>query len=323
VANPKRQPKGIEAGGQFAPDVNPESTVTLLAETPPEFVLQYTDEHDLSYAIGELSDAWGKTKDLAPEMDDAVSNLTRFSVVYAADPHELVKAIVAVQDAWRHTAWEGSDESMASVDKSVDSLGDFLTSPEPLMTDSDDDQSSPNPDGEGGYGDPKDEDANFYCSTCDLYTDSAEEICADCGNTMREPTRAETKAKYRDAITREFSFPGHGATDYLPNDYGCELLTDSTMTIADEIAAGDGGVMWAGELRIGDKRLSVENRGDGGCNIYRPIFDRADGDDEKVAAWRIEEELNDRVKRGFDGLQNSEALDDFCSIVEVVGEDKT
>jgi len=128
----------------------------------------------------------------------------------------------------------------------------------------------------------------------------------------------EAKKRYRIAIRRAFSIFGSDPSRYYPNDFGCELLANASILIKGECNTGDGGVMWAGELRIGNKRIGVENRGDGGCNIYRPVLDRDASDNERTAVWRIEEEFTKLVHRGFDELQDTEALDDFCSVLEAV-----
>lgn len=137
-------------------------------------------------------------------------------------------------------------------------------------------------------------------------------------NATPSAVNAEVKERYLATIRREFGVVGSDPSHYYPNDYGCELLASSSITIDDEVETGDGDVMWAGELRVGNKRLTVENRGDGGCNIYRAVFDRDSPEEVRSAARRVEAELTELVHRGFDGLQGSDALDPFCSIVEVV-----
>jgi hypothetical protein len=343
MTNQSREPKGTETGGQFAASVNPESTVVLDDETG-----SITIRPDL---VGNVVRATGLTRDgfdgvLSAEQiastryisddDDGWAYLQLGDEVVMVKSECLIlpnKSAAALVDVGAEDKFEYELSDDDSPDKkhdhrffSCDACGEIRFDVECEVCGAPTRSLSGETARDLGLLDDEeqnDEDEAHYCPTCETYTDSAEAICADCGNEMREPTRAEAKAKYRAAISKEFSVFGSDPIVYRPNDYGCELLTDSSISISNEISTSDGGVMWVGELRIGHKRLSVENRGDGGSNIYRPIFDRAAGDDEKSAAWMVEDELTKRVHKGFDGLQSSEALDDFCSIVEIVGEAKS
>ncbi len=54
--NQNRQPKGIETGGQFAPDVNPESTVALSDDRRPTICHEVHVDTEIAAAYGVLID---------------------------------------------------------------------------------------------------------------------------------------------------------------------------------------------------------------------------------------------------------------------------
>jgi hypothetical protein len=93
---------------------------------------------------------------------------------------------------------------------------------------------------------------------------------------------------------------------YDPNEEGLELLRRSSMTITSEIETLRG-IAWSGHLNVGDTRIDVSNSGEGGGNDYACEEGRS-----KVEA--IEEE----VRRGFPRLIDSEVLDSFCMVAEIV-----
>lgn len=102
----------------------------------------------------------------------------------------------------------------------------------------------------------------------------------------------------------------HGYLDergwYDPNQEGLELLRRSSMTITSEIETLRG-IAWSGHLNVGDVRIDVSNSGEGGGNDYACEQGRS-----KVEAIEVE------VRRGFPSLIDSEVLDSFCMVAEVV-----
>jgi hypothetical protein len=85
------------------------------------------------------------------------------------------------------------------------------------------------------------------------------------------------------------------------------ILNDSTFTITEELETSRG-VCWTGKLKVADVVLDVENRGDGGCNWYST---------PDSGSRRIVDVIEAKVKTAIPELQNTEALDGYCSLVEI------
>ena len=111
-----------------------------------------------------------------------------------------------------------------------------------------------------------------------------------------------------DRLHQEFDMPDSTriADSYEPNDKGVDLINGSSIEIVSETETLRG-VAWSGKLRIGHAVLDVSNSGDGGSNDYA----RASSVDPSI------ESLHLLVASGFSNLDGAEALDDFCTILEV------
>ncbi len=156
-------------------------------------------------------------------------------------------------------------------------------------------------------------DTGYYCSTCDIYTYSAEEMCVDCGREMWTATSDARHWQIINAIFSEFATPDERPIEGMPNDMGVELLAHSSLIVNNEEAT-DIGAAWNGVLTINGINFDVSNSGRGDSNRYIAI-----GVPAGIQSGLIKDE-NDMVLRGFPGLYGDNALDTFCTLVQVVQE---
>jgi len=296
--NQKRERKGTEKGGRFAASVNPESTVELGNDPPeprgtvqkiaarlrPGTVIECVENTYIPNTAGAAieitkSGARAFTGSLlhpGGRENLKIGNDFALSIGSGAtlDGDRFSSDITINGKVVGRSTWRFVDASEAVRHTDVDS-------------------------------------GHYHCHNCNIDTDSAEEICADCGNEMtyvvNQTNAAQApsadKQRYIDSIHRNLDDSGR----YDPNDEGVELIKESSMKITGELETHNG-VAWTGELTIGDEILYVENGGNGGSNHYQI----------KDGGWKRISELNDRVSAGFPGLAGSEALDDFCLVAEVV-----
>ncbi len=162
----------------------------------------------------------------------------------------------------------------------------------------------------------QDQDTGFYrCGSCGAENHGVSNVCNNCMTTMDRVEYQSTvstadKERYIAAIKAGYAdlaamMPSIDVSRYLPNDKGIELIANSSLTITGELETSNG-IAWTGKLKVGDKTVFAENRGDGGSNHY--------SSEDGRGGWKLEEELSNRVKEGFPGL-SEEAIDEFCSII--------
>ena len=75
--NQNRQPKGIETGGQFAPDVNPESTVVLDDDRIPTIRREVEVDTEIAAAYGVLMEKSHRVDSVASQIRYLVPNSMR------------------------------------------------------------------------------------------------------------------------------------------------------------------------------------------------------------------------------------------------------
>ena len=82
--NQKRQPKGTNTGGQFAPDLNPESTVVL--------------DVGVTASTATASARLQRLTECAYAVDEAIDTLTRWDGGSGADPADVLAHLVDVRE---------------------------------------------------------------------------------------------------------------------------------------------------------------------------------------------------------------------------------
>ncbi len=112
---PNRQPKGTETGGQFAPDVNPESTVVLTSGGESRSRLQRLTE--CAYAV-----------------DEAIDTLTRWDGGSGADPADVLAHLIDVRDE----IFAGASPELVEQWRDLENkIRDFERDPESSLLDDD------------------------------------------------------------------------------------------------------------------------------------------------------------------------------------------
>jgi hypothetical protein len=103
--NQKRQPKGTNTGGQFAPDVNAESTVVLdgVIIAVQRHVEINSEGESLDGDIGAAYLADGRSRlqrltECAYAVDEAIDVLTRWDGGSGADPADVLAHLVEVRE---------------------------------------------------------------------------------------------------------------------------------------------------------------------------------------------------------------------------------
>lgn len=341
----KRQPKGTPVGGQFAPDRKPSGGDLTVGTCPrcggevrslpaynplnrsnpfPPGLVQ------VCMSCGEHPDASeGNASDLelAERLNNAHVAWQEFDDGEQLGKSDFDEMYAALDDAMNRL--RGDENDPASTNASDLELADQLDDAKHMIRNFNEDGISLSRDdfdyiygalegarerlgGGGPHGDTSG-DEGYYCATCGTYTDSAEMTCVDCGNEMVDGTPFDRRNEIVEIIRNEFSVPDGSPIAGLPNDRGIELLAHSSFDVKHERLTDDGVELY-GVLTAYGTTLIVSNDGKGGGNRYSVP--------EHSSAMRpgVVDSMKETVLQGFTGLDESNALDVFCSLVSVVQE---
>jgi hypothetical protein len=291
-----RQPKGIREGGQFAESKNPEPDVDLAHAPRPVASMD-----EIIRAVSDLESYYisKDTSDLDEGMHVAINNLLSLRL---PDPLSGGSSLAGLRrNLYRHgKVTYRTGINGGGVERTVE--GYFVLG---------DRRNRHRSDGQPTPATP----SIFWNEFGNSGVANGRLVCPVDGFVKFEPTVDSDLPMDRRAIAdrlhQEFDMPGDtsAADRFEPNDFGARLVRESSLEIENEEVTPQG-IKWSGRLSIGAETLEVENYGDGAPNDY---LDGLGGNTVFIKC----DEWNLLLEQGFPKLDSANALDDFCTILNV------